>query len=220
MKISPHDVIKEKKIMADQNTNFPANASTENKLNVDSKKGMPVVDGKFNQPQIPDHTSSDSVKDSAKRVLAEAKSTAGEAYDSVAEKAVSHLDEKRSGLSDELTSVAESFRNMGRDLSTAGEKAGITSATAKYTDTAAEKIEQVAHYFEQNDLKAMLSDVKDFARKNPAIFLGGAFAMGIIAARFLKSSPMTLDDSGESFESDPKDRAKSDRSLGAAAGGR
>ena len=33
--------------MADLNTNFPANASTENKSKVDSKGGMPVVDGKF-----------------------------------------------------------------------------------------------------------------------------------------------------------------------------
>ena len=54
----------------------------------------------------------------------------------------------------------------------------------------------------------MLSDVKDFARKNPAIFLGGAFAMGIVAARFLKSSPMSLDDSGESFERDQRTVAK------------
>jgi hypothetical protein len=205
--------------MADLNTNFPANASTENKSKADSRGGMPIVDGRFDKAQLPDHTAGDPVKDSAKRVLAEAKNAAGEAYDTIAEKAASRLDEKRTGLSGELSSVAESFRNMGRDLSRSDETR-ITSTAAKYTDAAAQKLDQVAGYFEQNDLKAMLTDVKDFARNNPAIFLGGAFALGVAAARFLKSSPMSLDDSGESFETGPANSGSGDRSLGAAAGGR
>jgi hypothetical protein len=30
--------------------------------------------------------------------------------------------------------------------------------------------------------------VEDFARRNPAVFLGGAFALGLVGARFIKSS--------------------------------
>jgi len=33
----------------------------------------------------------------------------------------------------------------------------------------------------------LMRDVEHFAHKNPAVFLGGAFALGILAARFLKS---------------------------------
>ena len=32
-----------------------------------------------------------------------------------------------------------------------------------------------------------MSDAEDWARRNPALFLGGAFALGLLASRFLKS---------------------------------
>jgi hypothetical protein len=34
----------------------------------------------------------------------------------------------------------------------------------------------------------LIGDVEQFARRSPALFLGGAFALGVLAARFVKSS--------------------------------
>jgi hypothetical protein len=34
----------------------------------------------------------------------------------------------------------------------------------------------------------LIDDVEDFARREPAVFIGGAIAIGLVAARFLKSS--------------------------------
>ena len=36
----------------------------------------------------------------------------------------------------------------------------------------------------------MARDAESYARRNPAVFLGSAFVLGILAARFFKSSPV------------------------------
>ncbi len=123
-----------------------------------------------------------------KSLLDQAKDTAGQAYNSVAEQATSKLDEQKSSLSGGLASVADSVRMVGENLKTSETGGGIAKYTAEYTDSAARKIEQAADYFERKDIKAMYRDVESFARTNPAIFIGGAFALGLLAARFLKSS--------------------------------
>jgi hypothetical protein len=46
----------------------------------------------------------------------------------------------------------------------------------------------VANYFEQKDVRAMYHDVENFARRNPAVFIGSAVLAGFGIARFMKSS--------------------------------
>lgn len=122
-------------------------------------------------------------------LLSQAKSTAGEAYDKVAEKATSTIEEKKADLTGGLTSVADSIRQVGNNLNQSTDSGAVTEYSKQYANTAAEKLESVARYFDNKDLKAIARDAESFARRNPAIFLGGAFALGILAARFFKSSP-------------------------------
>jgi uncharacterized membrane protein YgcG len=68
------------------------------------------------------------------------------------------------------------------------EQTGITNTAAEYGDTLAQQIEKISQYFERSDVRVMVRDVETFARRNPAVFIGGAFAVGLLAARFLKSS--------------------------------
>lgn len=126
--------------------------------------------------------------DTSKSLLDQAKDTAGQAYDSVAAKASTKLEEQKSSFSGGLSSVADSVRKVGVNLKDSEAEGGIAKYTAEYSDVAAQKIEQVADYFERKDAKAMYRDIENFARSNPAIFIGGAFALGLVAARFLKSS--------------------------------
>ena len=124
---------------------------------------------------------------SDKNLIEQVKSTAAGAYGTATSKATEKLEEQKSSLTTSLTSVAENIRKLGRNL---GEESsdGLTSSASTYTDTAADKIEQAARYFERHDVEAIYHDVEDLARQNPAIFIGGAFALGFLAARFLKSS--------------------------------
>jgi len=124
----------------------------------------------------------------AKSLYDQAKDTAGHAYDAATEKAASKFDEKKSDISGGLSSVAGSVRTVSQNLRSSDAQNAITTTTAKYTDTAARKLEDVANYFETHDMRQMMSDAEDFARRNPAIFIGGAAVLGLLAARFIKSS--------------------------------
>lgn len=146
----------------------------------------------------------------AKSLYDQAKETAGQAYEVAAEKATTKLEEQKTTLSTGLASVADSVRKVSENLNGPGAKDGISKYTAEYTDMAAQKIESVAKYFEQKDVREMYSDLEGFARKNPAVFIGGAFTLGLLAARFLKSgnSRQRALESGRSFEMSQADREK------------
>ena len=40
----------------------------------------------------------------------------------------------------------------------------------------------------EKDVQAIVRDVERYAREQPALFLGGAFVLGLLGARFLKST--------------------------------
>jgi len=128
-----------------------------------------------------------------KDVLKQAKESTGEiasqAYGVAAEKATSVIEEQKSNLAQGLTSVADSIRQMGDNMrGGSSEQAGIAGTTAKYSESVASQVEQFSRYLEKKDLRDVANDIERFARRNPAVFLGGAFALGLLAARFLKSA--------------------------------
>lgn len=121
-------------------------------------------------------------------IYRQAKETAGQALGQVSEKATTQIDEKKVTLARGLSSVADNIRQMGENLRGTEDETPIAAVTAKYGDSLASQVEQVSTYLEQKDLREVLKDVERFARRNPAVFLGGAFALGLLASRFLKSS--------------------------------
>ena len=129
----------------------------------------------------------------ARSLVDQAKETAGQAYEAVTEKAATKLDEQKSTLSDGLSTVADSVRQVGENLGSSRTDSGLAEAAAKYTNTAAQKLEDVAGYFETRNVREMARDLESFARRNPAVFLGAAFGLGFLAARFLKSTTPKYD---------------------------
>ncbi len=128
----------------------------------------------------------DSTSD--KSLMNQVRSTAADAYGTATSKAAEKLEEQKSTLTSSLTSVADNIRKLGKNFGDEGAEGGLAKSAATYGDTAADKIEQAAKYFEKHDVEAIYHDVEDLARQNPAIFVGGAFALGFLAARFLKST--------------------------------
>jgi hypothetical protein len=60
-----------------------------------------------------------------------------------------------------------------------------------------------ADHIRQRGVTDMMDDVNQFARRRPAMFIGGAFLIGLGIARFMKSSAMSGDDReyGDGFSS-------------------
>jgi hypothetical protein len=130
----------------------------------------------------------EAAKETAKGFYDQAKSTVGQAYGAATKRATEVLDEQKGTVADGLTTVADTIKQVGENLNTAEEPNKITETAAKYTNTLAEQIENVSGYFERKDVREMVRDVENFARRYPAYFIGGAVALGFLAARFLKSS--------------------------------
>jgi hypothetical protein len=144
----------------------------------------------------------------------QAKETAGQAYEAVSEKAVTKIDEQKTTLSGGISTVADSIRQVGDNLGSAEADNGLAGSAAKYTQSAAQRLEELAGYFETKSVRDMARDLEGFARRNPAVFLGAAFGLGFLAARFLKSgsSRQFEKSAGSTFETN-----KSDRPLGRPA---
>lgn len=142
-----------------------------------------------------DQPISEKVSSAASGILDKAKETASGTYDAVATEATTKIEERKGELSTGLKTLAATFRRTGNDLEGTPQSTPLTGLTARYTGAAASQIEKVADYFERKNLRAMMRDAEDFARRNPAIFLGAAFGLGLVAARFLKSSPPSANES-------------------------
>jgi hypothetical protein len=59
---------------------------------------------------------------------------------------------------------------------------------AHYVDEAANQLERMSQRLRNKDVGELLDDAQQFARRRPAVFIGSAFALGILGARFFKSS--------------------------------
>jgi hypothetical protein len=59
---------------------------------------------------------------------------------------------------------------------------------AEYVDRAAEQLDRLSEQVRNKDVGDLFREAQDFARRRPGMFVGSAFAVGLLGARFLKSS--------------------------------
>jgi hypothetical protein len=98
----------------------------------------------------------------------------------------------RNRAADTLGAVAQSLLYSSQQL-----RDQDRSTVGGIVEKAANRVEDWADYVQQTDARQMADRVENFARREPAIFLGGAFALGLLGARFLKSSRRGDQDQGE-----------------------
>lgn len=121
-------------------------------------------------------TARDTGVDIAKRAGGEIKNKAGEA-----------LAGQRESVASGLTSISEGLRRSGDDLRKSDQQNVLSSTGAEYLNLFADKAESISGYIRDKDISAVANDLKQFARRNPAVFIGAAFLAGIALTRFLKS---------------------------------
>jgi len=125
----------------------------------------------------------EQITDKAGQIADQAKDALGDTVGKVREQAVSQADQQKSRAAETLTTVAGAVRQTGDQLRQQDQE-----TVAQYVDTAASQIERMATYLQNRDINDMAIELQHFARRQPAIFLGGALMAGMLAARFLKSS--------------------------------
>jgi hypothetical protein len=113
-------------------------------------------------------------------------SEAGTAHgmmDRVRERATAQLSSQKDRATDGLGSVAQAVRQSTQHL-----RDSKHESIAQYVDKAADQIDKWSNELRNRDVNELVNDVQRFARQQPALFVGSAFALGVIGARFLKSS--------------------------------
>ena len=118
--------------------------------------------------------------------LAEAGKEASANVSHLAERAadvgIQQADRGREMAAGGIDKVAQSVRRLSTDMET--DQPQIASAAS----TAADQAEKIAQYLRENDARQIISTVEDAARKQPLIFLGGAFVLGVAVSRFIKAA--------------------------------
>jgi hypothetical protein len=101
----------------------------------------------------------------------------------VREQATSQLNTQKNKATDGLGTVAHAVRETTTRL-----RADNHDTVARYAEQAADQIERFSERLKNKDVGELLNDAQRLARQKPALFVGGAFALGLLGARFMKSS--------------------------------
>ena len=112
----------------------------------------------------------DQAKHAVTHVASQAKEQVNAQFDTRKDKAV-----------ETIGNVATAIRETSDKLKGVGPLGDVAGR-------AADGIESVAEFFEGKQIGDIVRDVEKFARREPALFVGAAFALGLIGGRFLKSS--------------------------------
>jgi hypothetical protein len=99
------------------------------------------------------------------------------------EKAGNAFAERKTEVAGQVSSVADAVRTSSGQLRGSGH-----DQIAGITESIAEQAERAATYLRDADLRSIRRDFEDLARRQPMLVIGGALALGIIGARFLRSS--------------------------------
>jgi hypothetical protein len=148
-----------------------------------------------------------SAKDTARGEAGALKDTAVDAGRNVAgtarEQAANVTAEARGQAKNLLGTVSEEVRNQGRtqqsrlaeavhsvskELGSMGAKSEESGPVSDLAQQASRKTGEVAHWLENKEPSDLLEDVRSFARRRPAMFLGICALAGIVAGRLGRSA--------------------------------
>lgn len=128
-------------------------------------------------------TDSTDPGDLVQTTLSEAQTVAGQVVDQAKQQAEVHLGSQFSQVADHLGEVKNVFEEVSQKLHERDQ-----TWLAPLADQATTQVDRLSGYFRGKDVGEIAGDLEHLARRQPALFFGGAFAVGLLAARFLRSS--------------------------------
>jgi len=113
--------------------------------------------------------------------------------DRVKDRAAAQLSTQKDKATDGLGSVAQMVRQGTQQL-----RDQQHETLADYVGRAADQIDRLSQQLRDRDIGELVETAQNAARRRPAVFIGSAFALGVIGARFFKSSSTDADQYGPS----------------------
>lgn len=132
------------------------------------------------------NTFKDELSEDLRHVSAEAQHVVSDVTAEVKKATETKLAAGKDFAAGQLGAVANAIRKTADDLRT--QDSGLTDYAVK----AATSVDTVSHYLQTRTLSQLIGDAEGYARREPALFMGGAFLVGLIGGRFLKSATPAL----------------------------
>ena len=165
--------------MTISDTSFDRNASGGNSSAPLAEQAKQVADDLKQQASA----AAESVVDAAKQEADELGTAAKEIFDDATGRVKSAVDDQKTAGADYLDKVAHAVHRAAREFDTDVPQA------ARYIRRAGSELSSVAKAIRHRDVRELVTEVEDVARRQPALFFGGAVILGFAALRFLKSAP-------------------------------
>ena len=120
--------------------------------------------------------------------------------DRVREQAGAQLATHKDSATEGMGTIAQAVRRTTEDLREAKHE-----TMAEYVEQAAVRLEQWSEQLKDKDIGELLRDAHNLARRQPVAFVGSAFVIGLLGARFFKSRPQhhTVRSSGVALQHQP-----------------
>jgi hypothetical protein len=125
----------------------------------------------------------EQAKQQGQQLAQQARQQAGELATRGTEQVKSQLANQKHEASQRMVPVQSALRESAQQLRKQGQ-----GSVAQYADKTADQLERFSGYLRETEVDEIVDEARTFARRRPAVFLGGAVALGFLATRFLKST--------------------------------
>lgn len=133
-------------------------------------------------------------KEAVQHVKERVKDSASEAVSQVKQQARSAVHEQKEFAAERLSCVSEALHDSATRL-----RQEQATTFASLIEQAADRVDGLAQYLREQDMKDMIDAAQNWARRNPVLFLGGSFVLGLVIARLVKSTSQAYN--GHDYES-------------------
>lgn len=138
---------------------------------------------------VPGTTAGSSVaaeaKESVRSAVDKLRSGREQAFEEAKSKVREAAEAQRQRAAEAVGGMAGALHRAADDLKSENESMG------RYTNMAAERLDEVASYLRDTDWNSVIDGAEDFARRQPYWFIGGAMAAGFLVARTIKNAGET-----------------------------
>ncbi|GIG86031.1 hypothetical protein [Plantactinospora endophytica] len=99
--------------------------------------------------------------------------------------------------------AASGLRALGEELRAMSERTDRPGMATDLVRHAADRAQQAAQWLDQREPGMVVADVRDYARRNPGLFLAGAAIAGVLAGRLTRSRDVLRGDDQQSSMGHP-----------------
>lgn len=122
-------------------------------------------------------------KETAGRMTDQVRAQSADVMQKAQETATNTVSQQKGRAAESVGTLADALRQTGQHLEQ-NDQGGFS----RVVNQAADRLEEFSNDLQSKSVDEIVNDVENFARRDPGLFLGGAFLAGLLGARFFRSS--------------------------------